>query len=165
MNRLMRELKLLGAANIVMSTNQPIRRDGMPYAAKRNIVDPGAAVYFMLNGRTYCMAQDRYRMLQDNIRSLAISIEGMRQMQRHGGGHMMNRAFEGFAALPTPAPKRPWNEILGFGQRMPITLEAAKLAYRSLANKNHPDKGGSEENMAELNAAYEKAKAYYREKL
>ena len=40
------------------------------------------------------------------------------------------------------------------GLQVPFDADAAKTAYRMLAMKNHPDKGGSVEAMAELNAAY-----------
>jgi hypothetical protein len=48
------------------------------------------------------MAQDRFWSIIGNMRSLTISIEGLRQMERHGGATMMERAFDGFAALPPP---------------------------------------------------------------
>ncbi|MBD2435130.1 DnaJ domain-containing protein [Fischerella sp. FACHB-380] len=37
-------------------------------------------------------------------------------------------------------------------------METIKSAYRKLARKYHPDNGGNEEKMAELNRAYEQAK-------
>ena len=44
LDRLTGELRRLGAVNIVVSTNQPLRRDGLPYLATRRIEDLGAAV-------------------------------------------------------------------------------------------------------------------------
>ena len=113
-SRLITEVGRLEASHVVLSSNQPLRRDGLPYAAKRNIEDPGVALYFRLGDRSLVMAQDRYCLLIDNIRSLALAIEGLRQMERHGGGHMMERAFRGFEALPPPSTDtRPWREVLG----------------------------------------------------
>ena len=153
--RLMRELRLLRATKIILSTNQPLRNDGMPYMAKRLIGDPGAAVYFQLKERNFVMAQDRYWRLHDNIRSLALAIEGLRQMQRHGGGHMMERAFQGFAALPAA---KTWREVLGFGSDFLPTTGAVEQVYRNLAKQAHPDVGGSATRMAELNAAVGEAR-------
>lgn len=68
LKRLQRELRLLGADQAVLSTNQPIRRDGLPYQARRNIEDPGVALYFQHAGKSLAMAQDRYQKLTDNIR-------------------------------------------------------------------------------------------------
>ena len=61
--------------------------------------------------------------------------------------------FEGFAALP---PRTPWYEVLGVPADCP--LSAAEVAYRQLARVRHPDCGGSEHEMAELNAAIEEAR-------
>jgi len=44
-DRLIRELKLLKADKIIISSNIPLKRDGLPYATFR-IEDPGIAVYF-----------------------------------------------------------------------------------------------------------------------
>ena len=156
LDRLTGELRRLDAVNIVVSTNQPLRRDGLPYSATRRIEDPGAAVYFTRNGPQMAMAQDRYELLADNIRSLALAIEGMRQMQRHGGGHMMERAFTGFEALPPPGDD--WRSILG----VPLSgcLADAESAYRRLSKLHHPDRpGGTAERMAELNWAIREARA------
>lgn len=96
------ELRRIGATNIVVSTNQPLRNDGAPYAQQRNISDVGVAVYFTRNGKALVMAQDRFWSIIGNMRSLTMAIEGLRQMERHGGATMMERAFDGFAALPPP---------------------------------------------------------------
>lgn len=88
--------------SIVVSTNQPVRGDGLPYAQQRAISDPGVAVYFVRNKKPMVMAQDRFDTILGNMRSLTMAIEGLRQMERHGGATMMERAFDGFAALPPP---------------------------------------------------------------
>ncbi len=115
---------------------------------------PGAAVYFTLSKRQLAMAQDRYELLLDNLRSLALAIEGMRQLERHGGGHMMERAFTGFAAI---APPDAWYDVLCLKPDAP--LEAAESAFRLLAQRHHPDKpGGSTEKMQALNRALAEAR-------
>ncbi len=152
--RLRDELSRLGARNVVLSTNQPIRQDGQPYAAKRAIEDPGAAVFFTLRGRQLAMAQNGYQLLIDNIRSIALAIEYLRGLERHGGGTMMDRAFAGFEALPPPSTKRPWREVLCvFDDRRTWSLAEVEATYRNLAKRAHPDAGGSDARMAELNAA------------
>ena len=156
-DRLLGELDRIGAKQVVLSTNQPLRRDGLPYAATRRFEESGAAVYFTLNRQQLVMAQDRYELLADNIRSLALAIEGMRQMQRHGGGHMMERAFSGFAALPAPEAERHWSEVLGLSAT--ASRDEIEKAYRSCAKTTHPDHGGSTEAMAALNVAYDEARA------
>ncbi len=154
------ELDRIDAAHVVISTDLPLRRDGMPYAeALRAKNDQGVAVYFMLKGRAMVMAQDAYSNMAANMRSLAMAIEAMRALERHGGGAMMERAFSGFTALPpaTP-PKRSWREVLGFEEGEEVTAGDIGTNYKYLARKHHPDRpGGSATAMAELNAARDEA--------
>ena len=158
--RLITEVQRIGGKSVVLSTNQPIRLDGMPYSARRNIEDPGAAIYFTRDDRQMVMAQDNYWMLVDNIRSLALAIEGLRQMERHGGAHMMERAFAGFEALPPPS--QGWRSVLGLAGldcSIPaVALAGAEAAYKTLARKAHPDAGGSSEKMSRLNVAIQEAR-------
>ena len=150
------ELRLLGARHVVVSSWLPVRADGHPYAdaARRRIEDPGVAVYFELNGRPMTMARDLYETVHDNLRSIGLAVEHLRGLERHGGGAMMERAFEGFAALP--APKDAW-AILG----APRNASAAEIrqAYLRRARRDHPDRGGGANAMAELNWARDAAEA------
>lgn len=151
------ELGRLGARNIILSTNVELRLDGQPYSGRRAPDDPGIAVYFTVNGEAMVMAQDAYLRVPDNIRSLTLAISGMRQMQRHGGGVMLKRAFAGFTALPPPdqmspivtEPPRQWWQVLGVVQDAPLAVITG--AFRALVRET----GGA---SAELNAAYEAAK-------
>jgi hypothetical protein len=45
------------------------------------------------------------RSVAENMRSLALAIEGMRQVERHGGGFMLERAFTCFLAIAPPTGK------------------------------------------------------------
>lgn len=111
------ELRRIGASpiSIIVSTNRPVRQDGLPYAQQRNISDPGVAVYFFRNKRQLVMAQDRFDTVIGNMRSLAMAVEGLRQMERHGGAVMLDRAFDGFTALAPPADH--W-KILGIDREI-----------------------------------------------
>lgn len=158
--QLVGELKRLGApaASIVVSTSMLVRLDGMPYAQQRRIDDPGVAVYFMLKKRPMVMAQDRYETVVGNMRSLGVAIEAMRAVERHGGGHMMERAFQGFLAITPPSWKKPWREVLCWGDPVDPSAESLSARYRTLAKGRHPDNGGNDTLMAELNVAYAEAK-------
>lgn len=46
-----------------------------------------------------------------------------------------------------------WRRELGFAIDEPVTVEAVKARYRELAKQHHPDRGGSTEKMAAINAA------------
>ena len=151
------ELDRLGASNAVVSSWLPLTNAGLPRAdaARSKVADPGVAVYFTYRGRQMVMARDAYDTVHDNLRSIGLAIEHLRGLDRHGGATMMERAFEGFAALPAPDAKPDWKMTLG---NQP-TLAAAEAKYRELAKLRHPDApGGSDNKMAELNAAISDAR-------
>src|SRR5512137_467519 len=49
------EMERLGATDVVISTNVPTRKDGLPYSGAREPDDHGAAVYFRLAGSVHCL--------------------------------------------------------------------------------------------------------------
>jgi hypothetical protein len=148
------QLRLLPATDIVISSNVPVKADGLLYADSRRIDDPGIAAYFKFKGKRRVMARDGFISVAGNLRSLGLAIEGMRQMHRHGGDLMLERAFEGFLAIAPPDWKKPWREV--FGIKPDWSGDIGEL-YRTKARIRHPDAGGSDTLMAELNVAYEEA--------
>lgn len=142
------EVRRLGARNLVISTNYELRLDGLLRAAARVPEDRGVAIYFLLKGRPQVMACDMHVRAEENMRSLTLAIEAMRQLERHGGGLMMEKAFAGFTALP--APKRP-HEVLGIEPG--ASAAEVQKAWRSRIAGAHPDQGGSQGAAAEINAA------------
>lgn len=159
---LLNELRLLGvrAETVVVSSWLPLRRDGLPYAeqARRTLDDPGVAVYFTFKGKQMAMARDAYDTPFDNLHSLKIAIQHLRGLERHGGGTMMERAFSGFTTLAAPGATKHWREIIGVPPGVAVTREIVEQKYRERAKRAHPDAGGSEEQMAELNAAIAQAR-------
>jgi hypothetical protein len=145
---LLEEIGRHGAMTCVVSTNFALDRRFLAVEGKRRPDDQGVAVYFQRKGRPIVMACDRYRDAEGNMRSLTLALEALRQLERHGGGVMMERAYEGFTALP--APKR-WWEVLGVPAD--ATPDDIERAYRAKARHAHPDAGGSEAAMSELNRA------------
>lgn len=165
--RLYAELERLKASSVVVSTNHPADVRGVPVESKRRVEDDGVAVYFQYQGRQMVMACDRYDSTAANMRSLGLAIEALRQLERHGGGHMMERAFSGFSALPdhSGAPRaRHWSEVLGVDPRPMANLSVGikramiEAAYKDAIALAHPDRdGGSVEAAQEVNAAREQA--------
>ena len=154
-DELLRELTLLGASDVVISTNIPVRQDGLPRANYRTPDDPGVAVYWTQNGKPRVMACDQWRTIRSNMRAIGKAIAAMREIDRCGASQIFERAFEGFAALPSDA-KRPWRDVLGFNGK-PVAMKAVKLRHRELMLQHHPDRGGDEQTMAEINRAYDEA--------
>ena len=101
-NQLLDELRLLGASNIVVSSNVPTRSDGLLHSDPRRLDDPGIAVYFKFKGKQMVMARDGFISVAGNLLSLGLAIEGLRQLERHGGSLVLERAFEGFLAIAPP---------------------------------------------------------------
>ena len=156
---LFRELKLLRAENIVLSTNLQLRLDGFPYSNRAQPADRGVAVYFVLKGRAMTFPCDKWHRIEDNLRAITKSIEAIRGIERWGGGDMVEQAFTGFVALPAPKAEktRPWHEVMG----VPAHVDTAGIMarYRALAKERHPDIVGDDgKAMAELNVAYSQFK-------
>lgn len=151
---LLEEVKRMTRGAIVLSTNFVISTTtGLPRSDRRAPEDQGVAIYFTRNGRPLVMACDRYTRAEENMNSLRLALDAMRQLERHGGGIVAEKAFTGFAALP--APKR-WWEVLGVPPD--ATLAQVEAAYRPKARAAHPDQGGSTAAMSELNAARDAAR-------
>jgi DnaJ domain len=159
---LIEELRLLNGGGVarprrpvVISSNFPVARDGFPVEGSRRPLDQGIAIYFDLGGEQKVMARDQYTRAEENMRALALSIEAMRSLERHGGGDMMSRAFTGFTALAAPNAERPWWEVMKV--RRDASLDEIRAAYRREAKNVHPDAFGSSDAMAALSAARDKA--------
>jgi len=132
-------------SSFVFSSNFQPGRNG-PSEGRRRPEDQAVAIYFRRAGKDYVMACDRYLEAEGNMRSLALALDAMRTLERHGGGVMMERAFEGFMALP--APLKP-HELLGVPPD--ADEKTVRAAWRRKIGDAHPDQGGT--GAAELNAA------------
>lgn len=118
--------------------------------------DPGVAVWFTWDGLQVCIPVDRYLSAEANLQAIHHVIEARRTELRHGTLALVRASFMGFKALPAPGKKH-WREVLGIGPEAAPTTAAIETKYRDLAKERHPDKGGSEDAMAELNAARDQA--------
>ena len=147
--RVLIELERLGVKrdDLVISTDIPTRLDGLP-RSDRTVADPGVAVYWRKGKDTRCMAIDRYDRVADNLAAIAATLEAMRAIERHGGAEILDRAFTGFVALPAPEQ---WWQVLGVAEN--ATGEEIDAAWRRLAARHHPDRGGDSAQMARINTA------------
>jgi hypothetical protein len=160
---LLAELKRFKAFGIVLSTNIPLKRDGLPYANVGRIEDPGVAIYFKLtkalpgmnktSERSIVLACDQYVTVEENAWALVKGIEALRGLKRWGVSEMLERAFDGFAALPAPiALGGRWYEVLGVDPK--AAPDTVKAKYRELCKDTHPDRGGDSSKMARINEAW-----------
>lgn len=143
------EVRRLGGSGLVISSNLPLRRDGMPCANASQPADRGVAVYFRYKKKPMCFACDRWDRIEDNLRAISKTIDALRGIERWGTGQMVEQAFTGFTALPSP--EQPW-QVLGLDTSNP-TRDQIDEAYRRLAMQHHPDRGGDPQQMARINAA------------
>lgn len=150
---LLEEIRRLGGTQPVVSTNYALRLDGLPKSGQRTPEDTGVAVYFTLKGAQKAMACDLHTRVEENMRSLTLSIEALRALGRHGGGHMLNTAFTGFTALPPPG--RHWTTTLGLNPD--ATYDAIQAAWKSKV-RNASDAERAELNVARDNAISERVK-------
>lgn len=157
--RVLDELAALGVVDredVVISSDVPTRLDGLPRSGARAPDDPGVAVYWeeVGTGARRVMAIDQYTTVADNLAAVAATLAAMRAIERHGGARILERAFTGFTALPPPgsAAPRAWHDVLGVAAHAPTA--DVRQAYRRAAAVAHPDRGGSDARMAEVNAAW-----------
>jgi hypothetical protein len=159
-NRVLAELARMGVdrQDVVISTNLALRLDGLPRSGEAAPRDAGAAVYWQTRkGERRVMAIDQYYKVEENLAAIAATLDAMRAIERHGGAQILDRAFTGFTALPAPTAKKPWREVMIFGESTP-TADQLRRRWRELASTRHPDRaGGSDAAMSELNVALAEA--------
>lgn len=137
--------------NITLSSNVTLGNDRPQ--------DPGVAAWFTWDGMSLCIPVDRYATAEENLQAIHHVLEARRTELRHGTLHLVKATFRGFVALPPPPgakPKRTWWEVFGFSS--PVSDKAViEGRFKQLAKDRHPDAGGSDAAMAELNEARREA--------
>lgn len=117
--------------------------------------DPGVAAWFTWDGNQVCIPVDRYSSVEANLQAIHHIIEARRVELRHGTLALVRATFRGFQALPAPTS---WRKVLGLEHATEVTKAQIDDAYRERAKAAHPDAGGNEAAMAELNAARDAAR-------
>lgn len=134
--------------HVVLSTNADMMSDDPK--------DPGVAVWFLMDGQWVCFAVDRFPTLAANVQAIHHIIEARRTELKYGGLQIVRQTFRSFhALLPAPGAKH-WSDVLSISRG--ATWEQIEAAYRRLAAARHPDRGGSDAAMSELNQARDQAR-------
>lgn len=171
-DEIFKQLKLMVSywerSTIVLSTNIPLKLDGMPYASYRQPEDKGVAVYFSYNKEQVVLCCDSWDKIEHNMWSVAKTIESLRAIERWGVSDFLKHSFSGFNALPPRQEnktKKDWWVVMDYSQK-PRTASwdwaGVEAQYKSLAKKRHPDMPtGSTVLFQELSQAFDEAKKYY----
>ena len=156
LGQLQPELQRLGAREVIISTNLPVRKDDIPYSDRREPEDTGVAVYFLLNRKPRVLACDKWPTVGENLSAVAHHIESVRGQERWGVG-TLEQAFRGYDALPAPKPGETWWEILGVERT--AKSDVVENAYKKKRFAAHPDQNGSSEEFHRVQMAFADALA------
>ena len=145
-------------------TEGDIRLDGM-LRANAKVGHPGVVLSFDSDFGPLRYATDAYEKdwgrglpsWQANLRTIALTLEALRAIDRWGVSKR-GEQYTGWRALPSGGnvtfPSA--DEALRWMQHMsgiPADEGSARLVYRDLARKMHPDAGGSADDWDRLDAA------------
>lgn len=151
LDQLAREVANLGGKDVVMGVGleeRDLRLDGTPRANARAMSHPGVELSFDSrdHGRlTY--ATDQYSDWQDNVRAIALSLEALRAVDRHGVAK--GRQYTGFALLAAG----PGLETVG------AQIVAEYGSIKKALQATHPDTGSARHTQSDYQAvlAFRKA--------
>lgn len=147
-----REVRWLGGKDVVMGVGleeRDLRLDGTPRANVRAMSHPGVEISFDSrdHGRlTY--ATDQYWDWQDNVRAVALSLEALRAVDRHGVAK--GRQYTGFALL-TAGPG-----LEEVGRQLVEEYGSIKKALQA----THPDTGSARHTQSDYQAVLAFRKAH-----
>ncbi len=161
-DEVLEELRKMKARNVVISSNVPLRRDGLPYSNYTLRDDErGIAVYFEWNDDQYVLACDKWNDIGGNMQAINKSIEAIRGLDRWGVSEMLKRAFTGFKALPENAgpSSQAWWEVLNV--KPDSGFAEVETQYRKLAKLYHPDTGDDTGRIYSVNAAWNEARKHF----
>jgi hypothetical protein len=148
--RLEHELQALGGKQATLSTNISLRLDGRPRSDEKP-TDPGVAIYFSYRGKATVLACDSYVAVADNIAALAAHLGALRAIERYGVG-TIEQALAGYKALPADTAAN-WRAVFGFPAGSSPSKADLDRAFKEAARLRHPDRGGTEIEMAHVNRA------------
>lgn len=143
-----RELRHLQATNIVVGCGlreQDIRNDGWPRSNAREPTHPGVEVSFDTprHGRLV-YATDVCERWEHNVRAIALGLEALRAVDRHGITRR-GEQYAGFKALPAGSDS--------VSRERGLELIREHGSVRAALMATHPDHGGAPEDFAAVQAA------------
>lgn len=162
------ELSKLGAKEIVIQAQfepKDIRNDGWPRSSART-KGPAIIVSFKGTKGPLSFPCDRYDSWEDNLYAIALSLEALRAVDRHGVTQNAEQ-YRGWQQIAAPAPEnqsfataRDAAAWLARIADSPYAVTAVMVpgpafesAYKTAARKLHPDAGGTHDDFVRLQQA------------
>lgn len=166
------ELHKINARNIIMRTfheERFHRRDGGIRVDARAPSHPGVILEFekpiRKEGETHFLKMrlpcDTYRFWEDNLRAIAMVLEGLRMIDRHQVS--AGAQYQGYLALPPKPGHMTVEDAAAFlakhggvdGSEGALLKHSifSETAYKTAAKQMHPDKGGDPQQFAMLEKA------------
>lgn len=105
----------------------------------------------MPGGKHVNLSMSKQNRAVDNLRVLYLAVEDMRMNEKRGIAEVVQSAY---MQLGEGTTERNPYEVLGLMSNAP--LEVAEASYKARVKVAHPDAGGSDEQMKELNEAIKK---------
>lgn len=150
------ELERLHAKEIVITANVTTsRQTGQFRGDQREPPDTGVAVYFRVGDGQKVLANDKWTRVGDNLHAIAKHIEAIRGQGRWGCGSL-DQALGGYKLLTAVDAPKLWYEVLNLPPSADWADVEAKRA--ELLARYHPDRGGSHDQAADINRAFENAR-------
>lgn len=144
-----RELSHLGAENIVIGCGlreQDLRNDGWPRSGARIPAHPGIEVSFDTQHGRLVYATDVCEFWEHNVRAVALGLEALRAVDRHGITRR-GEQYAGFKALPASSS--------GASADRGRALIQEHGSVKAALHATHPDHGGDPAQLADVQAARE----------
>lgn len=141
------ELDKLGASDVVIEAGfreQDIRLDGWPRSNAQQPSFPGVIVNFESHHGPLRYGTSMYVRWQANLRAIALGLEALRAVDRHGIGQR-GEQYAGWKQLTAGGPD------VARGR----TLIAHHGGERAARFATHPDQGGDAKDFADVQAAIE----------
>lgn len=129
-------------------TNYP--RGAVREGRNQSETDRTVTLTYVLRGHRVSLDMGDQDRAVDNLRVLLLAIQSIRLNEKRGIGKVLENAYLQLAG-PTQE-KTPWEVLQVFPGSPPSVCEPM---YRERVKQLHPDKGGSEAEMKELNRAIE----------
>ncbi len=169
MDDLAREIRFLNGRNVTIQValkDDDIRLDGQIRSTARLPEHPGVILAFDGKHGAMSFVQDKYTHWHDNLRSIALTLQALRTVDRYGVTEH-GEQYQGFKALPSAEPPKPTGtkhdaaKVIVFYSCLPGNTGdlltdpvLAKQHYIEAVKRTHPDTGGSSDASRSVSEAW-----------